>query len=211
MTYAGFWKRYFALLIDAVIVLIPSIAANYVIPFAGGIFFSLVYKPIFEASPMMATPGKAIMGIRVVSEAGVRLTLKQAYIRYACSFLSGFVMLIGYLMSLVTAKRQTLHDLIAETVVINEKTPELNYFDVWLSGVKDLFNRIVGDASATTVYGNTSETVQRNSESVGGVISAHEQTTDITKAIEELHKLLQSGAITQQEYDAKKHELLNKI
>lgn len=144
MVYSGFWKRFVALIIDTLIMIIPAIILGSVTKYMGGIIIGLLYKPVFEASPLMATPGKAMMGLVVVSEKGDRLTIKQAYIRYFCSILSGMVMCIGYLMNLFTAKKQTLHDMIAETVVINQQAADLNYFQVWLAEVKEIVNRISG-------------------------------------------------------------------
>jgi len=204
MSYAGFWRRFAASLIDGVILWIPAFVLNSLIPFIGGFVVSLFYKPIFESSPMMATPGKSIMGLTVVSEKGERLSLQQAYIRFFCSFLSAIVLMIGYLMNLFTAKRQTLHDMIAETVVINQRSPEMNYFDVWLTGVKRLFNALSGNAATeptTTFEPQKTYTTQ----------SLSEKTGDVAKAIEELHKLLQAGAISQEEYENKKKEYLDKI
>lgn len=205
MNYAGFWRRFAASVIDGVIVWIPAILLNYLVPFVGGFIVSLFYKPIFESSTMMATPGKSIMGLTVVSEKGERLTLQQAYIRFFCSLLSAFVLMIGYLMNLFTSKKQTLHDMIAETVVINQKPPEMNYFDVWTAQMKNLISRISGDTPVSTVYGNSSQPAATTSTSLSA------QTSDVAKAIEDLHKLLQSGAISQEEYETKKKEYLSKI
>jgi len=211
MVYAGFWKRFAASVIDGIIVWIPSIALNFLVPYVGGILLSLLYKPIFESSSMMATPGKSIMGLTVLSESGQRLTLKQAYTRFFCSFLSGFVLMMGYLMNIFTLKKQTLHDMIAETVVVVQQPPEMNYFDVWLTGVKELFNCISGDAPTTTVYGSSSQSTTPVQTTFRQSNTVAEQTKDVAKAIEDLHKLLQSGAITQDEYDSKKQALLSKI
>lgn len=199
MVYSGFWRRFVATFIDALIMLIPAWILGTLIPFAGGLVLGLLYKPVFEASPLKATPGKAMMGMIVVSETGERLTLKQSYIRYFCSILSGFVLGIGYLMNLFTAKRQTLHDMIAESVVINQEPPDLNYFQVWLSELKIIFNRLSGD---TTEVANVASSVTN---------SISNQAADISKAIDDLHKLYQSGALSEAEYTAKKEELLKKI
>ena len=92
-------------------------------------------------------------------------------------------------MNLFTAKRQTLHDMIASSVVIKKTAPDVNYFQVWLAELK----KVGGDRTASDNILKT--------------------TTDsnAAKAIEDLHKLFQSGAITQAEYDLKKSELLKKI
>lgn len=200
MVYSGFWRRFVASFLDGLIMLIPAWILGMLLPYVGGVILGLVYKPVFEASALKGTPGKAMMGMVVLSESGDRLTLKQAYIRYFCSILSGLVLCIGYLMNLFTAKRQTLHDMIAESVVINQEPPDLNYFQVWKSEMKVLFNRLSGDA---TTVSNAASSVSSSS------ISA--QSADVSKAIEDLHRLYQSGALSQAEYDAKKQELLSKI
>ena len=202
MVYAGFWRRFVATVLDALIMLIPAWILGTLIPYAGGLILGLLYKPVFEASPLKGTPGKAMMGMIVVSEAGERLTLKQAYIRYFCSILSGFVLGIGYLMNLFTAKRQTLHDMIAESVVITHEAPDLNYFQVWLAEIKVVFNRLAGDSAEVS---NSASSVNSYSTSVSA------QTADVSKAIDDLHKLFQSGALSEAEYTAKKEELLKKI
>ena len=185
MVYSGFWRRFVASFLDGLIMLIPAWLLGILLPYVGGIILGLIYKPVFEASALKATPGKAMMGMIVVSESGERLTLKQAYIRYFCSILSGIVLCIGYLMNLFTAKRQTLHDMIAECVVINQEPPDLNYFQVWKAEMKVLYNRLAGDTPA----------VSNAASSVTPSLSA--QSADVSKAIEDLHKLYQSGAISQ--------------
>jgi uncharacterized RDD family membrane protein YckC len=203
MVYSGFWRRFVASFLDGLIMLIPAWIIGLLVPYVGGIVLGLLYKPVFEASALKGTPGKAMMGMIVLSESGERLTLKQAYIRYFCSILSGLVLFIGYFMNLFTAKRQTLHDMIAECVVVNQEPPDLNYFQVWKQEVTVLFNRLSGDASAVSNDGSSVVTTAAPS------IAA--QSADVSKAIEDLHKLFQSGALSQAEYDEKKQELLKKI
>lgn len=198
MNYAGFWTRFLALLIDAVILIIPTYFLNSIIPFAGAVLMNLLYKPVFESSSLQATPGKALMGIAVVSETGATLTFKQAFIRYLLSYVSGAILGIGYFMNLFTAKRQTLHDMISEAVVIHKEVKDGNYFTIWLNQIKKIGGDTTIDSSPTS-----------NSSTAAPVTSGNAHET--AKMIEELHKLLQNGAITQQEYETKKNELLNKI
>lgn len=193
MIYAGFWRRWAALFIDAIILLIPSALLNYVIPYVGSIILVLVYKPVFEASVLQATPGKALMGISAVSEDGSRMTIKQSYIRYFASFLSGVILCIGYLMNLFTPKRQTLHDILAQSVVIMKEPPEMNYFQVWMDEMKKLFNSF----DSKGVYNSSTSTESSAS------------ATTIT--LEQLFKLYQAGALSEAEYTQKKEELLKKI
>ncbi len=189
MVYAGFWKRWLAVFIDGIILMIPNLAFNFAVPYVGAFLLGFLYYPLFNSSPLQATPGKAMMGIAVVDEAGNTLTLKAAIIRHACTFISAVFLCAGYLMSLFTARRQTFHDMVAQSVVIFKQQDEVNYFHVWLNEIK----RLGGDATV-------SHELQKTTAEL-----------DAAKAIEDLHKLLQSGAITQEEYDLKKAELLKKI
>jgi uncharacterized RDD family membrane protein YckC len=197
MNYAGFWRRFVAVFIDGLICVIPSLAMGYIIPYVGGIVLGLLYTPIFLASPLQATPGKALMGIAVVDENGNTITLKTSIIRYVSTILSGLILCIGYLMNLFTAKRQTLHDVLAGTVVIMKTAPNVNYFNIWLAEVK----KIGGDQTVGQDISNFQQPQQ----------STTAFNENAAKAIEELHKLFKSGAITQAEYDLKKEELLKKI
>lgn len=147
MEYAGFFRRFAAVIIDSIILWIPSffIGGGGSIPGAlgFGVFLGLIYKPIFESSILYGTPGKAIMGIAVVSESSrERINIKAALIRYLFSYISFFVAYIGYLMQPFTSRRQTLHDMIAETVVIMKEPPDLNYFVVWRDQMKDVLARL---------------------------------------------------------------------
>ena len=147
MIYAGFFRRYAAALIDALIMIVPSLfigGSVAVIPlsFGLGLVLGLLYKPVFESSVMAATPGKALMGIVVQSEDGQTLTYKKAVIRYLCSYLSIAIMGIGYLMQPFTSRRQTLHDMLSEAVVIRKEIPDLNYFIVWKDQLKNIFSKL---------------------------------------------------------------------
>lgn len=148
MNYAGFWKRFAASLIDALILMIPGFLLGAVVRMPGvsigvGFILGFLYKPFFESSVLTGTPGKALMNISVLSENGERLTFKQACIRFFCTYLSMVIMYIGYLMQPFTAKRQTLHDMISESVVVvNETTPDLNYFSVWKDQFKAIVNKL---------------------------------------------------------------------
>ncbi len=191
MIYAGFWIRFAAMIVDVVIMFIPAIAINAAIPYVGSFLCSVMYYPIFEASPLKATPGKIIMGLSVVNAAGGQITFKQSFIRYFMKTVSALILGIGYFMNLFTEKKQTLHDMVAEVYVIKAAAPNLNYFDTWVDTIKNLFAVLSNDNKQ--VYNQPSE----NKSSI--------------QSLEELHRLFQSGVITQQDYDAKKAELLSKI
>ena len=202
--YAGFWRRFIALIIDGLILIIPAMILNILIPFVGSIVLVLLYKPVFESSPLQGTPGKAMMGMMVFPINGGRVTFKQALIRYAVSIISGMILCVGYLMNLFTAKRQTLHDMVSETIVVYQEPPNLDYFSVWRTEIKAIFDGLPsGTSGATTATASTSNNMASSTATSTVDQQAH--------AIETLHKLFQGGAISQEEYEAKKQQLLNKI
>ena len=64
------------------------------------------------------TPGKAIMGIRIVPLKGGKLPLWQAFLRYIGYLISGIALGIGFFWILVDDRRMGWHDRIARTCVI---------------------------------------------------------------------------------------------
>ncbi len=144
MIYAGFFRRFAATIIDAIIVALPLLIFGttfLVLPIGlfSGVISGIFYKSVFESSEMAATPGKALMGISVLSESGQTLTFKKAVLRFFCSYLSGALLGIGYLMQPFTSKRQALHDMLSEAIVIRKETPDFNYFVIWRNQIKIIF------------------------------------------------------------------------
>ncbi len=119
--YAGFWKRTFALLLDAVILVV--IKVGFVLTGATSesltIVLFMLYFVLFESSEKQATPGKMALGIKVVGQNGLRISFLRALGRYAAKFLSFITLCIGYIMVAFTAQKQGLHDKIATTFVVN--------------------------------------------------------------------------------------------
>lgn len=122
MQYSSFGKRFLAYIVDAALVFILSLIINRVIPYIGWIIslcFSFLYYTMFICSEAQATPGKFLVKIKVTDIEGNRLTVKKSILRFFASWLSGLLLCFGYILSLFTSKKQTLHDLIMETVVID--------------------------------------------------------------------------------------------
>lgn len=144
MEYTGFWRRLCAKIIDGLILMIPSLLVGGGTPASIGIgvILSLLYGAIYESSVLCATPGKALMHMIVLSEAGERLTFKAAVIRNLGQYISIFTCYIGYIMQIFTKKRQTLHDILSESVVIDRNSPDLNYFTVWVDQFKVIVNKL---------------------------------------------------------------------
>lgn len=192
MKYAGFWRRFMSMVIDGLILFIPAFFLGVIIPHgqAVGILIGLLYRPIFECSPIMGTPGRLFMGTQVTTEAGGRLSVAQAFGRHLLSYVSAMFLFFGYFFNLFTAKRQTFHDLMVGAVVIrSEVSTEQPWFEIWKSQIRS----IVGAAEGLKASG-TDHRAQSRSETL--------------ETLEQLHKLHQQGVLSDDEYKTKKEELL---
>lgn len=126
-TYAGFWKRVAAILIDScVISLATALVTAGTMGFGWFAIFVLpwIYEAVMLSSEHQATFGKMALGIVVTDTAGGRLTFGRATGRHFAKWVSALILGIGFLMAAFTEKKQALHDLIAETLVVN-KTPQV--------------------------------------------------------------------------------------
>lgn len=126
--YAGFWLRFVAYIIDAIIVMIPTyliygtIGGSFIEPniFARliGVVIAVGYFVYLESSEKQATFGKQAMGIVVTDLHGNRISVANALGRYFAKILSALILLIGFIMAGFTEKKQALHDMIASTLVV---------------------------------------------------------------------------------------------
>jgi len=127
--YASFARRFFAVLIDHVLLFAVAVAMALAM---GGAqdrsrFFSLgwiilvwLYFALMESSTRQATIGKRALGIKVCTTDGQRISFGRATGRFFGRWLSSLLLYIGYLMAAFTRRRQALHDLIADTLVVRE-------------------------------------------------------------------------------------------
>ncbi|AET62196.1 transmembrane rdd family protein [Paenibacillus terrae HPL-003] len=84
-----------------------------------------LYSAIMESSKCRATVGKLALGIVVVDEHNRKLSFGRASARYWSKLISSIILMIGFIMTAFTAKKQALHDLIARTYVVDKR--ELNH------------------------------------------------------------------------------------
>ena len=132
--YASFWDRFGAVLIDGILLGVLQFA----IGFGLGVNFldvnadpdksnmlnvisivvGFLYSAGMESSKSQATLGKKALGIKVTDLQGKRISFGQATGRYFARILSSIILLIGYLMQPFTAKKQALHDMLANTLVL---------------------------------------------------------------------------------------------
>ena len=78
-----------------------------------------LYFAICESSAWQASVGKLAIGIRVTDLEGRRISFWRALGRYAAKVLSWFILAIGFLMIGWTRRKQGLHDMLANTLVLN--------------------------------------------------------------------------------------------
>ncbi len=145
--YGGFWIRFVAFLIDAILVrlVVHPVAAIFglgglaaggsglhglghgaalpLLIFGSGVLAVLtiaaswLYEALMLSSPYQATLGKMIFGMRVTDLSGNRVSFARATGRHFAKWLSGMVLCIGYIMVGFTERKQGLHDMLASTLV----------------------------------------------------------------------------------------------
>jgi uncharacterized RDD family membrane protein YckC len=135
--YAGFWLRFAAYIIDAIIAWIiltilfmvfglgnlflsePDEIGASVIGAVGLIYLAIfLYFPLMESSKWQATLGKRAVGIIVTDLAGNRISFLKALGRTLGKILSAIIIYIGFIMAGFTDKKQALHDLLVSTLVV---------------------------------------------------------------------------------------------
>ena len=150
VVYAGFWKRVAAYMIDALVIGVATqivqllvmglffglnassmsnpetmfssgsgilfVLALYLVPLA----LNAAYYAAFHASSKQATLGKMAVGIKVVRTDGTRISLARGVGRFFAAMLSGLTVGIGFLMAAFTERKQGLHDMICDTLVVDK-------------------------------------------------------------------------------------------
>ncbi len=129
-SYAGFWKRFAAWIIDAIILTVINVPISFLLTlFLGPWQFmvswlvtftlSLTYYAFQESSVQQATLGKRALGIVVTDMDGNRISFGRAVGRELAKYISALTLGIGYLIIGFTEKKQGLHDLIVGCLVID--------------------------------------------------------------------------------------------
>lgn len=134
--YAGFLKRAAALLLDIGILLLASYLfflfstsislEQYFNHLLSSIYFYGVcwlYFLIMNASPFEGTFGKRLLKIHVCNLQGQPLSILHSVFRQVCIVITLLTGGIGYLFVLFAEHNQSLHDYLADSLVINSSTP----------------------------------------------------------------------------------------
>jgi uncharacterized RDD family membrane protein YckC len=79
---------------------------------------SWFYYALMQSSSRQATLGQLALGLHVTDLEGRRISFARASGRHFATVLTGLTFGIGYVIVLFTARKQTLHDLIAGTLVV---------------------------------------------------------------------------------------------
>lgn len=135
--YAGFWRRTLAFLIDIFLLLNLGGIVSVLISFA--LFGSvedevlpwveicvlpicfILYNALMESSSAkQATLGKMALGIKVVDNRGERIGFGRAIGRVFGKWVSSATLYFGFLMASYTSRKQSLHDIITATYVVNK-------------------------------------------------------------------------------------------
>jgi uncharacterized RDD family membrane protein YckC len=182
--HASFGRRFLAVCLDAMILLIPAAIFGSIVPFLGGLTAWFLYAPFLESSVLKATIGKKLMGIQVVDASGGRISFRAAMIRSIAKLISSALCFIPYLAALFTQKRQALHDIMAETEVVYGRA-EVAVIDAWSENLKEVFRG--ADIGLTP---------HKNEDRLSG--------------LERLQALFERGALTKEEFDREKEKLLSK-
>jgi len=134
--YAGFWRRFAALIMDSIIITLVTFivylmirAALYggrpenevILGWAVWMIVNWLYRAGMESSSGQATLGKMALGIIVTDYEGERISFGRATGRLLAKIISGLILLIGYIMAGFTERKQALHDMIAKTLVVVKK------------------------------------------------------------------------------------------
>lgn len=138
ISYAGFWLRVAASLVDGFIVnlIFAILGILYFWFFAKnnpslsnsaqtvmGIFYFVIwilYFPFME-SRGGTTFGKKIVGIKVLNSNGEPVGFLRSLGRNLAKIISALILMIGFMMAGFTKKKQGLHDIIASCVVVKSK------------------------------------------------------------------------------------------
>ena len=127
---AGFWQRFFALLLDSLIILIVPLIVIIIGAAAksGGVLVLgyllyivgyIAYFVYFEGGPAGQTPGKKALGIRIIDfNTGGPIGHGRAFLRLIGRWIAGVFCYLGYFWMLWDKEKQCWQDKMANDVVV---------------------------------------------------------------------------------------------
>ena len=134
--FAPFWKRALAILIDDITIIIISFGITSIImKIIHGVSYlyvlisiflfiilNVIYNAIMNSKEHSGTLGKHILNIHVTDFEGNKIKKTQSFKREFSKIVTRFIpFYIGWLIHFFTKNKQALHDLIADTIVLNNE------------------------------------------------------------------------------------------
>ena len=125
LEYGGFWIRFAAYLIDGFIVStftslflfqVENPEALLWLPVVVGVAYHAGFIAVSGG-----TPGKLMLGLRVLQADGEPATLGTGVLRYFGYWVNGLTFGIGFLMVAFSSEKRGLHDNIANTLVVKHQ------------------------------------------------------------------------------------------
>jgi len=121
---AGWWRRFFAAVVDGILLAIVHAILRVFIGETGiglGLLIDIAYFTYFHGSTGQ-TPGNSALSIKVVDlrdGTGRPIGYGRAFIRWLGSILSAIALFLGYFWMLWDPEKQTWHDKMAGSVVVD--------------------------------------------------------------------------------------------
>jgi uncharacterized RDD family membrane protein YckC len=125
--YAGFWVRFWATMVDSLILL--AVSLPLLIPFYDSLSVNVLVSWVLPAawavwfwSKKGASPGKMALSLQVLdARTGDIPTLKQSIGRYLAYFVAMLPFFLGIFWVIFDARKQGWHDKLAGTVVVRKR------------------------------------------------------------------------------------------
>ena len=113
---------------------------------------------------------------------GRRISLRAAIVRDLLKWVSVVLLFVGFFFALFTPKKQALHDLLADTLVVYGRSSR-SIADAWVAAVKDLFHMV-----PTTTAPKGDEDLRQ---------------------LERLQALREKGALSEEEFNIQKRKIVS--
>lgn len=82
------------------------------------------------------------MSIQVTDMKGQTLTFGMAFLRHLFAFGSSCLLFVGHFVALFTKRKQAVHDLVADTIVVQGRNDQVTTVDAWMETIRKLFARL---------------------------------------------------------------------
>ena len=138
--FAGFWRRFVAAFIDAIVLSVLIVVIGLAVAIAIGTYFApqndmavrngwavtaiaigWLYFALMESSSHQGTLGKLALSIFVTDDTGEPIGFQKASGRVFAKTISGMLVFVGFVMAAFTRRKQALHDLMVGTLVVRRR------------------------------------------------------------------------------------------